>query len=191
MEWNMRKELIGAASALALVAGAAFAADNSASPGSSSSQLDRPAASQSQSSTTTTTTSKSSMPSRASAEELLGKTVVGANDEKIGEVKDIILDGKNGAAKQLVVASGGFLGIGEKNIAIDYKAAHWQADKDRVSVPSLSRQQVQAMNEFNYDDSMVSLNRSTDMDRSSTSSSHPANRATAPAAPARPLPSNP
>jgi hypothetical protein len=51
------------------------------------------------------------------ASKFRGTDVIGANDEKIGDIDDILFD-KNGAVKAFVVGVGGFLGIGSKDVAI-------------------------------------------------------------------------
>src|SRR5262249_8708187 len=43
--------------------------------------------------------------------------VLGANDEKIGDVSDILFD-KDGKVLAYVVSVGGFLGIGSKQVAL-------------------------------------------------------------------------
>ncbi len=48
---------------------------------------------------------------------LMGARVVGAGNENIGEVDDLLLD-RNGQVVAIVVGVGGFLGIGEKDVAI-------------------------------------------------------------------------
>jgi hypothetical protein len=53
------------------------------------------------------------------ASKLIGTTVVGANNESIGDVNDILLD-RNGQAVAVVVGVGGFLGIGEKDVAVAF-----------------------------------------------------------------------
>jgi sporulation protein YlmC with PRC-barrel domain len=50
-----------------------------------------------------------------------GTNVLGPDNAKVGDVTDIIFD-KDGKIHALVVGVGGFLGIGEKNVAIDLKA---------------------------------------------------------------------
>lgn len=52
------------------------------------------------------------------AEQLMGVRVYGQNDEDVGEISDIVLDA-NGKATQVIVDVGGFLGIGEKPVALD------------------------------------------------------------------------
>jgi sporulation protein YlmC with PRC-barrel domain len=50
-----------------------------------------------------------------------GTNVLGPDNTKVGDVTDIIFD-KQGKVHGLVVGVGGFLGIGEKNVAIDLSA---------------------------------------------------------------------
>lgn len=145
----MRKAILGAASVL-LLSGAALAADpDTIQP---------------------TPKQATAAMERTSAEHLVGKSVVGSANEGIGKVKDVILDPKSGKARQLVIASGGFLGIGEKLVAVDYNDAEMDQRGSKVTIPGLSRAQVQAMREFSYDDKMVALSRTTDMDRDSIES---------------------
>jgi hypothetical protein len=50
-----------------------------------------------------------------------GTDVVGPNDESIGGVNDLLFD-KSGKVLGVVVGVGGFLGIGQKNVAMDMGA---------------------------------------------------------------------
>jgi hypothetical protein len=50
-----------------------------------------------------------------------GTDVVGPNDENIGGVNDLLFD-KSGKILGVVVGVGGFLGIGQKNVAMDMSA---------------------------------------------------------------------
>jgi hypothetical protein len=53
--------------------------------------------------------------------KLKGTDVVGPNDESIGGVNDLLFD-KSGKILGMVVGVGGFLGIGQKNVAMDMSA---------------------------------------------------------------------
>lgn len=177
----MRKTLIAAVSTLALMTGAAFAQSTTGttaggSTGSGGTTTNSPAMPRSDSTAATSATGASPAV-LASAEKLLGKNVYGKNDEKIGEVDDIILDPSSGQAKQLVVSSGGFLGIGEKKVAIDFNQAKWNDADNRLHVATLGRDDVKAMSEFKYDDRMTSLNRNRDANRSGATTA-PADRST-------------
>jgi sporulation protein YlmC with PRC-barrel domain len=72
-------------------------------------------------------------PDQILASKLIGTRVISANNESIGDINDVIVD-RNGQAVAAVVGVGGFLGIGEKNVAVPYK-----------SLEFASREQVNAM----------------------------------------------
>ena len=65
------------------------------------------------------------------ATSLIGKMLyngTGENAESIGDVNDIVLS-PNGEAEAVVVGVGGFLGIGEKDVAVDFERITW-AERD-------------------------------------------------------------
>ncbi|GAD54460.1 PRC-barrel domain-containing protein [Limimaricola cinnabarinus] len=51
--------------------------------------------------------------------DLEGSTVYGINDERIGDIGDIMVDDQ-GQIQEVVVEVGGFLGLGEKPVAIPF-----------------------------------------------------------------------
>jgi len=68
--------------------------------------------------------------------------------EKIGDVKDIVLT-KDGKAKYIIIGVGGFLGIGEKNVAYDFSKAEWVEKKgDRWLVAKTTKEDLQAQQDF-------------------------------------------
>ena len=70
------------------------------------------------------------------ASKFKGVDVVGPNDEKIGDVDDMLFD-KNGKILAVIVGVGGFLGIGQKDVALDL--ANFQvmpASSDSASDPN-------------------------------------------------------
>ncbi len=56
-------------------------------------------------------------PDQLLASKVKGSNVMGTNDEKIGDVSDILFD-KDGKILAYVVGVGGFLGIGSKDVAM-------------------------------------------------------------------------
>jgi len=147
----MRKELIGAASALALMTGAAFAQDT-VTQGTSTME-EAPAMGSSSTMTT------------ASVGEMLGKNVIGSDGKELGSVEDVIIDSNSGQARQLVVSSGGFLGIGAKQIAVDFKEARIQSSNGGtpiVVLQGMTQADVENLPEFQYSDTTTSLNRGFD-----------------------------
>lgn len=63
------------------------------------------------------------------AEDFVGTTVYGADDEHIGEIGDVILNSE-GEVDAALVDVGGFLGIGEKEVAIGMDNLSFMADQD-------------------------------------------------------------
>jgi len=55
------------------------------------------------------------------ASKFKGTDVIGSNNEKIGDVNDVLFD-KSGKIHAVIVGVGGFLGIGEKDVALDMNA---------------------------------------------------------------------
>lgn len=127
----MNTKMLTVTALAALLAGPAFA--QTATP---------PSAAPSTPSTTTPSTStmpsssSSTMPSASSgsaafiesqnqeqwlATNLIGTKVRGSGDESLGEVNDVLLD-RNGAVVGAVIGVGGFLGVGEKDVAVPFNA---------------------------------------------------------------------
>ncbi|UKJ73327.1 PRC-barrel domain-containing protein [Azospirillum brasilense] len=94
----------------------------------------------------------------ASVEHLMSRTVIGADGEKVGKVSDVIL-GPDGNAQLLVIQSGGFLGIGGKEIAADIALADVLPGNGPITLRDVTQASVRDMPEFQYSDSMTSLNR--------------------------------
>ena len=61
------------------------------------------------------------------AGELMGSAVYGTNDENLGEVGDVIF-ADSGDIEAVVVDVGGFLGVGEKPVAVQFDALNVQKD---------------------------------------------------------------
>ena len=72
-----------------------------------------------------------------------------AAGETIGDINDLLFD-KNGRVSTVVVGVGGFLGIGERNVAFPFSALSITADKDgkRLITAPYSKEVLQAAPEF-------------------------------------------
>jgi len=167
----MRMELIGAASALALMTGAAFAQGTSMTDPTTSNPATPPSAMESAPAPANKAAiadkgETGSAVSPASVGGLMGKDVIGSDGKKLGSVEDVIVDPASGEAKQLVVSSGGFLGIGAKQIAVDFSQAQVAMDDDgdepEVKLNNMTQADVEGLPEFEYSDTMTSLNHGTD-----------------------------
>ena len=64
------------------------------------------------------------------ATKFKGTDVIGSNNEKIGDVNDILFD-RNGRIMAYVIGVGGFLGIGQKDVALAPAAFQVQSPTDR------------------------------------------------------------
>lgn len=70
------------------------------------------------------------------------------NAEKIGDVNDIVI-AKDGKAKFIIIGVGGFLGIGEKNVAYDFSKAEWvEKNGSRWLVAKTTKEDLQAQTNF-------------------------------------------
>jgi hypothetical protein len=63
------------------------------------------------------------------ATDYIGDTVYNRQDEAIGSINDLIVE-EEGGLVGFVVGVGGFLGIGQKRVAIDLDAVEFQQDED-------------------------------------------------------------
>jgi sporulation protein YlmC with PRC-barrel domain len=70
--------------------------------------------------------------------KLVGVNIYGQNNEKIGDVNEVLIDRK-GNADAIVVGVGGFLGIGEKDVALPFSAVEWKYDRSDLSTASTNR----------------------------------------------------
>jgi sporulation protein YlmC with PRC-barrel domain len=116
MEEDMLKKHIAACLVTtALLAAPALAQTSSGSSGSSG------AASSSAASGKFMTEEK---PNQWRASKLVGVNVYGPNNEKVGDVNEVLID-RNGKAEAVVIGVGGFLGIGEKDVALPFDQVQW------------------------------------------------------------------
>jgi sporulation protein YlmC with PRC-barrel domain len=77
-------------------------------------------------------------PDQWRASKLIGVNIYGQNNEKIGDVNEVLIDRK-GNADAVVIGVGGFLGMGEKDVAIPFSAIEWKYDRSDLSTASTTR----------------------------------------------------
>src|SRR5215213_7827387 len=58
-------------------------------------------------------------PNQWRGSKLVGLTVYGPNNERIGDINEVLVD-RNGKVDAVVIGVGGFLGIGEKDVALPF-----------------------------------------------------------------------
>jgi hypothetical protein len=71
------------------------------------------------------------------ASKLIGTRVVSANNETIGDVNDVLID-RNGTAQAIVIGVGGFLGVGEKDVAVPFSALEFASSRDANTTAATS-----------------------------------------------------
>ncbi|RWE97125.1 PRC-barrel domain-containing protein [Mesorhizobium sp.] len=120
------------------------------------------------------------------ATNIIGETVyngTGDDAQNIGDVNDIVL-AKDGKAESLIIGVGGFLEVGEKNVAYEFDKAKWaERNGDRWLVAETTKEDLEALPEFNreaYDPAPATT--------ASTDAATPAPVTTTPAVDAAPAP---
>jgi hypothetical protein len=90
-------------------------------------------------------------------EGILGKGVRSSTGEDMGRIIDIILD-KDGRPRAAIIDFGGFLGVGSRKIAVDWRAMRFTTDgKASRPVLQLSRNQVRVSPEYKAGEPIVVL----------------------------------
>jgi sporulation protein YlmC with PRC-barrel domain len=56
------------------------------------------------------------------ASDLMNLEVKGKNNEDLGEIEDVVFDAKTGKIRYAAISMGGFLGIGDKLVAVDWNS---------------------------------------------------------------------
>ncbi len=86
------------------------------------------------------------------AGQIIGSEVRTSNDENVGPVNDMIID-QNGQVVAIVVGVGGFLGVGEKDVAIGWDAVsrNTTGDMDGLRV-NVTRDALRDAPEFRSED---------------------------------------
>ena len=94
-------------------------------------------------------------PGQILASSLLGKTVYSSVKDVdgvrtiIGDVNDIVLS-EDGSVQAAVVGVGGFVGLGEKDVAVDFERLQWMSwDNERHLVMASSKDELESAPEFN------------------------------------------
>jgi sporulation protein YlmC with PRC-barrel domain len=85
------------------------------------------------------------------ATNIIGQTVynsAGEDAENIGSVNDLVV-ASDGNVEAIVVGVGGFLGIGQKNVALEYDLVEWaERDGNQWLIVPTNREALEALEEF-------------------------------------------
>jgi sporulation protein YlmC with PRC-barrel domain len=112
---------------------------------------DRAAADNRAAATTTTSTGDFNANGDVSANAVIGAKIRNDNRDTVGTVQDLYVDGQ-GAIKTVVVAVGGFLGVGSKDVAVKWSDIKQSRDgKSVMLTTSLSKDDLKAMPDYKYE----------------------------------------
>ncbi|MFZ4532327.1 MAG: PRC-barrel domain-containing protein [Alsobacter sp.] len=69
------------------------------------------------------------------ASKMVGVNIYGPAGQKVGDVSEVLLD-HQGNVKAVVIGVGGFLGMGEKDVAVPFSAIQWQQQSRTAAAAS-------------------------------------------------------
>ena len=83
--------------------------------------------------------------------EYYKEDVYDAHDSKIGDIRDVLLE-KSGQVVAVILGVGGFLGIGEKDVAVPFNAIRvTEKDGKRYLVMDTTKDALQSAKGYTYD----------------------------------------
>ncbi|SHJ15559.1 PRC-barrel domain-containing protein [Aureimonas altamirensis] len=137
------KNILIAASIAALMSGSAMAQTTATTPAPAS---DNPVI------VVLPPVTQGAAPAHFLIDDLDDEDVYGVDGAKIGEIEDFVVD-TEGQIAAVVIEVGGFLGIGEKEVLVDWSALDIQVtDGDlRVNAPTLTREELEAAADVDVD----------------------------------------
>ena len=74
-------------------------------------------------------------------ESVLGIEALSSTGEKMGPIVDIIVD-RSGQTRAAIIDFGGFLGVGSRKIAVDWRSLHFEPKKTGLVVANLTKDQL-------------------------------------------------
>jgi sporulation protein YlmC with PRC-barrel domain len=96
------------------------------------------------------------------ASKLVGLNVYNQNNDKIGDIREVIVD-KSGKADAVVIGVGGFLGIGQKDVAVSFNDLKWSdqpaGDKNAKTPDNSNRSAASNRNRTYPDHAILNLSR--------------------------------
>jgi sporulation protein YlmC with PRC-barrel domain len=77
----------------------------------------------------------------------MGKAVYNDNNDKIGEVDDLIFS-RNNSGTFAIIGVGGFLGVGKHDVAVP--VSQLKHENDKLVLPGATKDALKSMPEFQY-----------------------------------------
>jgi sporulation protein YlmC with PRC-barrel domain len=80
------------------------------------------------------------------------QSVYDPSDNKIGEIVDVLMDGSGGKVNALIIGVGGFLGIGEKDVAVPFNSVRaTNKDNKWYLMMNTTKDALKSAKGFKYD----------------------------------------
>jgi len=83
------------------------------------------------------------------ASRIIGANIYNEENRSIGEVHDLLV-AANGTAPTAVLSVGGFLGIGDRYVAVPLANLQWNAERERWVLPGATVDSLKARPAFTY-----------------------------------------
>lgn len=80
-------------------------------------------------------------------EEIIGQTALSPEGQDLGEIGDLVLS-EEGEIEAAVIDVGGFLGIGERQVTVDWNKVRMSTETDQIVV-NMTREELEAAPEYN------------------------------------------
>ena len=93
----------------------------------------------------------------STARDIQGMSIWDRDNELLGEVDDVILDKRTSKLRLVVVSHGGFLGIGGKPVAIEWRELEYDAGARLLRTRKLTADELAERQPYETDQSGVSI----------------------------------
>ena len=100
-------------------------------------------------------TPSTTMPAKPAAnavqfDELVGKAIENPDGDNVGDIQSVYLK-PDGQIDSVIIGVGGFLGIGERDVAVKWADLNITDNGDRITTP-LTKEQLEALPQYTYRD---------------------------------------
>lgn len=83
------------------------------------------------------------------ASKLIGEDVENSAGEKIGKINDLLVS-RNDRVMYAILSVGGFLGIGDRLVAVPFQALQMKPNDDDLILPNATKEELKRLPEFKY-----------------------------------------
>ena len=84
------------------------------------------------------------------AAKMIGKDVVNQEGEEVGSIENMLITDTDNV-QYAILSVGGFLGVGEKLVALPINNLQFDKDKENVTLKNVSKEDLESAPEFGYE----------------------------------------